>query len=206
MARSNWRSERRQQTEETPQMVVANPVDPNLSTEFQNKAIPEIQAPNSPTSLAGNVVNDPESFTSVMPEITQPKSVTFDDQLQDIDMELNKFDSHATFTANLDFQDVVPSRESRDVDVICVHDSPTPLDHVDAHVPNSNSRDHEGNQPCLRTWKRLARLNQNIEPAMHAPTLGKRTSEAKGIEETEQASKRDYFTAPIVENSVGLNH
>lgn len=171
-------------------MVVASPVDPNPSTEFQNIPTLKIQAPNSPTSHAGNDVDGLESFPIVLLGNTHSKTVTFDDQIQDIDMELNKYDSHATLLANPDFQEDVSPRKSRNVDVICVCDSYAPLTHNDAHMPNTNSRDHDGNQPRLRTWIRLAQLNQNVEPAMHAPILGKRTIEAKRIEETEQASKR----------------
>jgi len=174
--------------------VVASPVDPNPSTEFQNIATPEFQAPNSPTSHVGNDVDGPESFPIVLPGNTHTKTVNFDDQIQDIDMELSKYDSHATLLANLDFQDDVSPKESSNVDVICIRENHAPLTHNDAYVPNTSSRDHEGNQSCLRTWKRLARLNQNVEPAMHAPILGKRTSEVKGTEDTEQASKRVQFS------------
>ena len=44
--------------------------------------------------------------------------------------------------------------------------------------------------PGLRTWKRLARLNQNIPPTMHVPILGKRSIESKDNEDKDQASKR----------------
>ena len=81
-------------------------------------------------------------------------------------------------------------RESSIAEVICVGDRCAPLNHVDTHVPITIPRDHDGNQPGLRTWKCLARLNQTVEPAMHAPTLGKCTIEAKHFEETRQASKR----------------
>ena len=84
-------------------------------------------------------------------------------------MELNKYDSHATLVDNPNFQEDVSPRESSNADVICVRDSHAPWTHNDAHVPNTNSRDYDGNQP---------------------PIMGKHTIEAKGIEETEKASKR----------------
>ena len=79
--RSNRGSERRQQTEETPQTVVASPVNPNPSTEFQNIATPEIQAPNSPTSHAGNDVDGLESFPIVLPRNMHTKTINFDDHI-----------------------------------------------------------------------------------------------------------------------------
>nr|POE68408.1 hypothetical protein CFP56_20718 [Quercus suber] len=146
-------TERRQQTKETPPTTVTSPADPNQSTEFQNTVTPEVQAPNSPTFHAGNVVDSPESFPIVLPGITHTETVNFEEQIQEIDMEISKYDSHA-------------------------------------YGPNQNSRDREGNQSCLRTWKRLARANQSGEPAMHTTILGKRNNEAEGFEDTEQTSKR----------------
>ena len=58
------------------------------------------------------------------------------------------------------------------------------------HGSNTNPRDNEGNNSGLRTWKRLARLNQNMHLAMHVPILGKRNIESKDNEDTDQASKR----------------
>lgn len=116
-------SESRQQTKGTPQIVVTSPVDPNLSTEFQNTVTPKIQAPNSPTSHAGNDVDGPDSSPIVLPGIIHAKMVNFDDQIQDIDMELSKYDSHATLLANPDFQDDVSPKVSSNDDVICIRDS-----------------------------------------------------------------------------------
>ena len=105
-------------------------------------------------------------------------------------MELSKFDSQATHVANPDFQDHMPPKKSSSDDVICITDCHVPLLQSDTHGPNTNPRDYEGNQSCLRTWKTLARLNQIMEPAMHAPILGKRSIEIKGSEYTDLASKR----------------
>ena len=117
-------------------------------------------------------------------------TVNFDEQIRDIDMELSKYDSQATRVANPDFQDDMSPKKSSNDDVIYITDCHVPLLQSDAHGPNTNPRDYEGNQSCLRTWKRLARLNQNMEPAMHTPILGKHSIEIKGSEDTDQASKR----------------
>nr|POF19503.1 hypothetical protein CFP56_30446 [Quercus suber] len=105
-------------------------------------------------------------------------------------MELNKYDSHASLLANPDFEEDVSSSVSSTADMIFACDINAPFTHNDAHGSNKNPCDLEGNQSCLRTWKHLAHLIQNAEQAMHAPTLGKRTIEDKGIDEIEQACKR----------------
>ena len=189
-ARGRRDHERRQQTTGTPQTVVANPVDPNLSTECPNSETPDFQAPNSQTSQAGNVNEGPDSFPVVLPGITHEIVANFDEQIRDIDMELSKYDSHATRVANPEFQDELSPKKSSNDDVICINDYHVPLPQSDAHGPNTNPRDHEGNQSGLRTWKRFARLNQNMHPAMHIPILGKRSIEIKDNEDTDQASKR----------------
>ena len=181
---------RRQQTTGTPQTVVANPVDPNLSTEHPNSETPDFQAPNSQIFQAGNVNEGPDSFPVVLPGITHETVANFDEQIRDIDMELNKYDSHAIRVANPEFQDELSPMKSSSDDVICINDCYVPLPQSDAHGSNTNPRDHEGNHSGLRTWKRLARLNQNMPPAMHVPILGKRSIESKDNEDTDQASKR----------------
>ena len=82
-----------------------------------------------------------------------------------------------------------PIKSSSD-DVLCIINGHVPLPQSDAHGSNTNPRDHEGINSGLRTWKRLARLNQNMHPAMHVPILGKRNIECKDNEDIDEASKR----------------
>ena len=116
--------------------------------------------------------------------------VNFEAQIQDIDMALNKYDSPVISMANPDFQEVLSPRMSSCYDQEIARDSNAPLPHNGAHVNTKNACDLEGSQSCLRTWKRLACLNQNLEQTMHAQTLGKRPIEIREVEETEKASKK----------------
>lgn len=177
--------ERRPQGAKAPQTVAASPIDPNPSNDIQNSATLDNQATISPTSHLGNDEDGPESFLIVMPVNTHTNMVNFEAQIQDIDMELNRYDSHESLVANPEFQEDASPSLSNCVDQVFTCDINAPLLHNDAHVSNKNPRDLEGNQSCLRTWKRMARLNQNGEPAMHAPSLGKRTPKEKGNEEIE---------------------
>ena len=174
----------------TPQTAVANPVDPNLSTKHSNSEIPDFQAQNSKNFQVGNVNEGPDSFPVVLPGITHETIANFDEQIRDIDMELNKYDPYEVRVDNPEFQDVLSPIKSSNDDIICINDYHVPLPQNDAHGSNTNPRDHEGNSSGLRTWKRLARLNQNMHPAMHVPILGKRSIESKDNEDTDQASKR----------------
>lgn len=132
--------------------MVSSPGDPNPSSKCQNTVSLEIQAPNHPTSHVGNDDVGLGSFPIVAPENMHTKTITFEDQLQDIDMDLHKYDSdfHTTSLANPDFQGDLSHRESSIAKVICVGDKCAPLNHVDTHVPITNPHDHDGNQPGLR--------------------------------------------------------
>lgn len=66
---------------------VENLVDPNLSTDVQNKATSDNQATNPQASHVGNDVDDPEPFPIVMPSNTHITLVNFEAQIHDIDME-----------------------------------------------------------------------------------------------------------------------
>ena len=121
----------------------------------------------------------------MLPGITHETIANFDEQIRDIDMELNKYDPYEVRVDNPEFQDVLSPIKSSNDDVICINDYHVPLPQNDAHGSNTNPRDHEGNSSGLRTWKRLARLNQNMHPAMHVPILGKRSIESKDNEDTD---------------------
>ena len=171
-------------------MAVATPVDSDLSTERAIPETPDFQAPISQNFQADNVNEGLDSCPVVLPGITHETIGNFDEQIRDIDMELNKYDPYEVRVDNPEFQDVLSPIKSSNDDVICINDYHVPLPQNDAHGSNTNPRDHEGNSSGLRTWKRLARLNQNMHPAMHVPILGKRSIESKDNEDTDQASKR----------------
>ena len=105
-------------------------------------------------------------------------------------MGINKFDNHTTDTANPGFMDELSPRMSTLLDQKNASNKSTPLSHVAAHDSTNEPNDSEGNQLGLRTWKRLARLKQNSEEYMHAPTLGKHALVVEGEDETEQACKK----------------
>ena len=125
-----------------------------------------------------------------MPSNVHTDLVNFEAQIQDIDMELNKYDNHGTCIANPGFMDELsPSLSNYSVQEHA-RDKSSPLSHNDIQVSINEPRDSEGSQLCLRTWKRLARLKQISEEFMHAPTLGKRPIILEGDDETEQACKK----------------
>ena len=100
-------------------------------------------------------------------------------------MELNKFDTHNSYTANSGiFHELSPSLPIY-FDQVHAGEKSTSAPHNVAHDSTNESRDLEGNQLCLRTWKRLACLKQFSKENMHAPTLGKRPIEVEGDVEGE---------------------
>ena len=124
-----------------------------------------------------------------MPSNVHTDLVNFEAQIQDIDMELNKYDNHGTCIANPGFMDEFsPSLSNYSVQEHA-RDKSSPLSHNDIQVSINEPRDSEGSQLCLRTWKCLACLKQTFED-MHAPTLSKRPIIVEWDDETEQACKK----------------
>ena len=181
---------RRQQATETPQTAMATPVNSDLSTEHAIPEIPEFQAPISQTFQAENVSEGMESCPVVLPGTTHETVVDFDEQIRDIDMELNKYVSHEVCVDNPDFQVILSPIKAGSDDVLCTINGHVPLPQCDVHGSNTTPLDKEGINSGLRTWKRLARLNQSVHPAMQVPILGKRNIECKDNEDTDQAAKR----------------
>uniref|UniRef100_A0A7N2KRG0 Uncharacterized protein n=1 Tax=Quercus lobata TaxID=97700 RepID=A0A7N2KRG0_QUELO len=135
-------SERRPQKAKASQVVVASLVDPNSSMDIQNTATLDNQATITPTSHnTGNDVDGPESFPVVMPVNTHTNMVNFEAQIQDIDMELNKYDSHAPLLANPDFQEELSPSLSSCADQVLARDINAPLLHNDAHDSTKNPHD-----------------------------------------------------------------
>ena len=116
--------------------------------------------------------------------------VNFEAQIQEIDIGINKFDNHTTGTANPGFMDELSPRMSTFLDQENARDKSTLLSHDATHDSTNEPSDSEGNQLCLRTWKRLARLKQTSEEYIHAPTLGKCALVVEGEDEAEQACKK----------------
>ena len=65
--------------------------------------------------------------------------VNFEAQIQDIDMELNKYDSHASLLANPDFQEELSPSLSSYADRVLARDINAPLLHNDAHDSTKKS-------------------------------------------------------------------
>ena len=87
----------------------------------------------------------------MIPANTHINMVNFDAQIQEIDMEINKYDTHAPYIANLCIMNELSPSLSIYSDQAHARDKTTPLSHNDAHDSTSEPRDLEGNQLCLRT-------------------------------------------------------
>ena len=73
-------------------------------------------------------------------------------------MELNKFDTHNSYTVNPGIlHELSPSLPIYS-DQVHAREKSTFAPYIVAHDSTNESRDLEGNQLCLRTWKRLAHL------------------------------------------------
>ena len=142
------------------------------------------------TSHVGKILDWLESLPTMMPANTHTNMVNLETQIQGIDKELNKFDTHTPYTANLGIMHgFFPSLPIYS-DQVHARDKSTPESHNVAQDSTNESHDLEGNQLCLRTWKRLAHLKQTSEENMHAPTLGKRPMAMKEDDEGEQSRKK----------------
>ena len=75
-------------------------VDLDSSEDNQNSENPGITATITETSHAGKILDWLESLPTVMPVNTHTNMVNLEAQIQGIDMELNKFDTHSPYTAN----------------------------------------------------------------------------------------------------------
>ena len=188
------RSER--EPEIGPQGTAPPPEDTTILVDLvssevnQNTEIPGNTASVTHTSHAGNTRDCPDSLPTMMPINTHTNLDNFEAQIHDIDMEINKYDSHTPCIAKPGFMDELsPGLSSHSVQAHS-SDKTTPSTHNDAHDSTNEPRDLEGNQSCLRTWRCLARLKQNEEPNIHAPTLGKRPSIMDGDDEATQSRKK----------------
>ena len=132
-----------------------------------------------------------------MPAKVHTNMVSFEAQIQDIDMELNKFDNHNSCAADPGIlHELSPSLPIYSNQVhACEKSNIAPP--IVAHDFINDSRDLEENQLCLRTWKRLARLKQNSEEYMLAPTLGKHALVVEGEDETEQVCKKIQISQEV---------
>ena len=131
-----------------------------------------------------------ESSPAVMPANVHTNMVSFEAQIQDIDMELTKFDNNNSCAADPGIlHELSPSLpiDSNQVHACEKSNSAPP---IAAHDFINDSRDLEENQLCLRTWKRLARLKQSSEESMQVPTLGKRPIDVEVVDEAEKCRKK----------------
>ena len=188
--RTRHETEGRQKGAASLQEAVSNGGDLDSSQGNNILETPGITDSFHQTSHAGKDRDCPESLPTVVPIIAHIDMVNFEAQIQEIDMGINKFDKHTTGTANPGFMDELSPRMSTFLDQEKASDKSTLLSHVAAHDCTNEPSDSEGNQLGLRTWKRLARLKQNSEEYMLAPTLGKHALVVEGEDETEQVCKK----------------
>ena len=161
-----------------------------FATPNQNTEIPGNKESVMHTPHAGKSRDCPDSLPIMMPINMHTDLVNFEAQIQDIDMEINKYYSPTPCIANPGIIDKLsPGLSTHSVQAHS-SDKTTPSNHNAAYDSTIETRDLEGNQLCLRTWKRLARLKQIEEQSMHAPTLGKRPSIMDGDDEATQSRKK----------------
>nr|POE60776.1 hypothetical protein CFP56_44135 [Quercus suber] len=182
--------ERRTQGTAPPYEAATNLVDLESSEVNQNTETPSNTATISQTSHAGKTLHCSESLPIVMPANTHTKLVNFETQIQDIDMEINKYDSHVPYIANPAITDELSPCMPNYSDQVQARDKLSPLVHKDAHDSTNVPRDLGGTQSGLRTWKRLARLKQIEEQTMHVPALGKRPIAVEEADEVDQSRKK----------------
>nr|POE70440.1 hypothetical protein CFP56_35594 [Quercus suber] len=201
-------TEGRSQGAVPPQEAVTNIVDLESPKDNQVSENPDTTANFKQTSHAGKVLDCPESLPIVQPANAHTDMVNFEAQIQDIDMELNKFDNHTSCTTNPSIMDKLPPSLSIYSDQVHARDKSILSSHNSAHESINEPRDLEGDQKHLRTWKRLARSKQTSEENMHAPTLGKRPIVMEGEMEAEQTRKKiqisngdQYLLAEAAEQS-----
>ena len=188
--RTGRETEERIQGAAAPQEAGTNRVDIAPSEGNQNSVSLGITATFTQTSHAGKILDCPESLPNVVPLNVHTDMVDFEAQIQEIDMELNKYDNNGTCTANPGFMaELSPSLSNYSVQEHA-RDKSSPVSHNDTHESSNEPCDSEGSQLGLRTWKRLARLKQTSEEHMHAPILRKRPIILEGDDETNQASKK----------------
>nr|POE79224.1 putative wrky transcription factor 43 [Quercus suber] len=190
LSRSRREPEVRMQGTAPPREATTNLVDLESSEVNQNVEIPSNRASVTHTSHVGKTQDSSDSLPIMMPSNTHTNLVNFEEQIQEIDMEINKYHSHTSGLANPGIMDELSPGLSSHYVQVHSSDKTIPLTHNDAHDSTNEPRGLEENQLCLRTWKRLARLRQSEEQNIHAPTLGKRPSVLDGDDEATQSRKK----------------
>ncbi|XP_030969817.1 uncharacterized protein LOC115990093 [Quercus lobata] len=149
--RTGRETEERIQGAAPPQEAGTNRVDIASSEGNLNSVSPGITATFTQTSHAGKILDCPESLPNVVPLNVHTDMVDFEAQIQEIDMELNKYDNNGTCTANSGFMaELSPSLSNYSVQEHA-HDKSSHVTHNVTHDSSNEPRDSEGSQLGLRT-------------------------------------------------------